>query len=332
MVNGAPGFSWHVSTMGYRWIEQDSTDDQGEKEWYIVTPLVLASTPSLRSYDPTKNPALFRIFADTEDTKEGYLSFANNYGLLNREWRDMFAVDGRRVIGEPLYMWAEEHDDLRNAVEVYDMLQSGDIAGLEQRIKWDQKGRPFYTTCPEGLEAARESLMRAITPALRPDLPPPGPDDAVEGGPFALELILGEDLPVGEPIPAAFAFVRQTVNSHLDGAASARIVRSDSPTGATLAFVPSSLIGAIWLQFAETIAQNKTFRRCQECGAWFETSGQGTRTSRQFCSNACRVRAYRNRIAEAQRLHKEEGLSVEAIAEQLGSDTATVKGWIDRGK
>ena len=56
--------------------------------------------------------------------------------------------------------------------------------------------------------------------------------------------------------------------------------------------------------------------------------GRG-RTDKQFCSNACRTKAYRKRQAEAVRLHG-EGRSLEEIARDLDSDPGTVRGWIER--
>ena len=72
---------------------------------------------------------------------------------------------------------------------------------------------------------------------------------------------------------------------------------------------------------ARAVERNNEFRRCSECGIWFELSPQTARSHKQFCSNACRTKAYRKRQAEAARLHG-EGLALEDIARELESDPA----------
>ena len=42
-----------------------------------------------------------------------------------------------------------------------------------------------------------------------------------------------------------------------------------------LRFVPASLGDAIWLQFAEAVCGDKTFRECLVCGKPFEISPDG---------------------------------------------------------
>ena len=67
--------------------------------------------------------------------------------------------------------------------------------------------------------------------------------------------------------------------------------------------VPSSLIGLLWLQFADAIATNRIFKQCGQCNKWFETTQKAARTDKLYCSQTCRVRAYRTRQAEARELH-----------------------------
>jgi hypothetical protein len=96
-----------------------------------------------------------------------------------------------------------------------------------------------------------------------------------------------------------------------------------------LRIVPKNLMGAMWLQFARGIDGNKDYHRCRTCGKWFEISLEANRPTRLFCKDACRYKFYRERIAAAQKLHL-EGVSIEAIAQHLETDTATVEGWIVR--
>jgi len=61
-------------------------------------------------------------------------------------------------------------------------------------------------------------------------------------------------------------------------------------------FVPSSLIHFLWLQLALHAASNAKLLRCEHCGSAFRV-GTGTRRrdTAKFCSNACKVAAFRER-------------------------------------
>src|SRR5262249_60440765 len=102
----------------------------------------------------------------------------------------------------------------------------------------------------------------------------------------------------------------------------------DEATGRTqLKLVPATLLTALWLQFASAIEGNKRYRRCKECGQWFEVSPETARTSRLFCSGPCPAKAYRGRRHRAREL-RGKGWSFKDIAEELGSDVPTVKKWV----
>lgn len=91
---------------------------------------------------------------------------------------------------------------------------------------------------------------------------------------------------------------------------------------------PVNLHGAMWLQLARAVSENAAFRRCDQCGRWFEVSPKITRKSRKYCSEPCRTQAYRARIATAKQM-RADGKSLAQIAEELGSDKETVRRWVD---
>ncbi len=66
-----------------------------------------------------------------------------------------------------------------------------------------------------------------------------------------------------------------------------------------LGLVPETLRGALWFQFARTIAGNKHHFQCAYCERWIELAPGTMRRSRRFCSDACRVKAYRQRQERA---------------------------------
>ena len=117
----------------------------------------------------------------------------------------------------------------------------------------------------------------------------------------------------GDPIGPALHCMQSLINEHLHHRASPRLLWEQSRDRLGLYIVPEGLIGALWLQFARAVERDARFRQCAECTTWFEVSPGRGRTDKQFCSTACRTKAYRKRQAEAARLHG-EGQSIEEIA------------------
>ena len=85
----------------------------------------------------------------------------------------------------------------------------------------------------------------------------------------------------------------------------------------------------MWLQFAEAVSERKTYRRCRHCDTAFEISlsQTGARTSRRFCTDACKNQFNYQIRVEARRLRAEK-LSVRDIADRLDTTVASVRGWL----
>ena len=63
-----------------------------------------------------------------------------------------------------------------------------------------------------------------------------------------------------------------------------------------MVFAPPDLISAMWLQFAQFACSQAQLFRCQRCGKPFLVgTGTGRRNTAKFCSNACKVAAFRER-------------------------------------
>lgn len=108
-------------------------------------------------------------------------------------------------------------------------------------------------------------------------------------------------------------FVRATVRQQDDGL--------------TMKLEPKSLADAIWVQFLLGVIEQKEYRECEVCGKWFELAPAINRKSRTYCSNPCRNKALRRRMARAIEL-RGAGWTIMEIATELDSDPAVVKGWI----
>jgi len=86
----------------------------------------------------------------------------------------------------------------------------------------------------------------------------------------------------------------------------------DSPTGVTvelrlkedplsgsarLSILPHTLLHALWVQLVLAIDGNVSLRACVQCRKWFTLEAGRGRSDKEYCSDACRMRAYRKRKA-----------------------------------
>jgi hypothetical protein len=204
---------------------------------------------------------------------------------------------------------------MRQALELWDMARNEHVEALSRYIQWVTPHRIVYDSNPD-----RE-------PGETPEPPYMHVRNWIATEEVHPELL--QRFRPGNVIQPALYRVQQVLNEHLKGRVSPRMLWDPQFVHLGLYFVPDSLLGALWLQFAQAIDANKDYRRCRECGKWFVLSPETARTNKLFCSNACRSKAYRKRQVEAQRLYA-EGVPIEKIADKLGSDLKTVRSWVTR--
>lgn len=61
---------------------------------------------------------------------------------------------------------------------------------------------------------------------------------------------------------------------------------------------PENLLAAIWVQFAGAIEGETSFIPCVECSNWIAVAPGSNRPDKIYCSDACKMRAYRKRKAK----------------------------------
>lgn len=118
---------------------------------------------------------------------------------------------------------------------------------------------------------------------------------------------------------------------HLQHVQGRMIVEANVPP--RLSFAPLTLLAAMWLQLALSVAGDKEFRACKHCRRLFElsTDETGFRRHREFCSAVCKTQDYRKRKRAALALAQAGG-SMAAIAERTDTAKATVRGWLSASK
>jgi hypothetical protein len=96
-----------------------------------------------------------------------------------------------------------------------------------------------------------------------------------------------------------------------------------------------TLLGVIYLQFANALSGGSQLRACELCGKWFEVAGGrlagAHRGDKYTCSAACRVRLSRERPGRALAM-REQGKTPREIAEALRVDVNKVRGWLAKRK
>jgi hypothetical protein len=292
-----------------------------------VEPEAAAGNPA--RVTPQPNPALFRFFADLTPDRESILQFANRHGDLFRPTEVTPSGRSGRGPVEPRYgtwlaEWQDQIDKLRRLVGLWELLQREDREGLARHIHW--RTDPAYGpevsfdsdggvgeegVPPLGFQRVRDVIASRY---CRPD---------------GLERFQ-----VGDPVAPARVYLQREIDVALHQT-QARLFAGmdwdDKENRPVFRLEATTLAGAVWLQFADAFSNNRTYSRCRECGAWFEVAPDLARTNRRFCSNGCRSKAYRERQDRARQLFMAQR-TFEQIAEELDSDTATVKRWITGSK
>ena len=116
-----------------------------------------------------------------------------------------------------------------------------------------------------------------------------------------LDPVRGLFTPGNVLVPAGF-LVQGWINAKLEAHTKApEFCMTRTEGRRILRIVPRSLLGAMWLQFAQTLDGSRFHKPCKECSKWFEVSTEktGKRTNREFCSDTCKSTNYRRRKAEA---------------------------------
>src|SRR5579862_6434556 len=210
---------------------------------------------TFRAYAPLdKFTGLFRTFAYTAPTKEGIVKFANEFGSLGYQTDSEDAED-------PVDDYPEDYSE-------YDTTEQREW--LMQQVPKDSRMVDTLAQWKEAIERMRivVDLWDRTQKARVPDA------SAME----LIRVMINNEL-ANEDVHASFEECSKKGRSKL--------------TGFALHFVPKGLLGALWVQFALAVGGNKEYRACSVCGTWMELTPDLYRTTRYYCSDACRSRAYR---------------------------------------
>lgn len=296
-------FQWRVHADGYYCADETLF----ERRFH-------ASSVQYTSYYPLqKYTGLFQDFARLQLTEEAIVSFANNHGFLGASIPSLDASEFPDERSEYIRFWIKEISEMSMCVELWDAIQADDerkIAEHIERFPTEQKPRTIQQgdTVRKGLFCANRIVLddlgiesaAGICPAI------PNPSNVIQEALNTLQF---------------------SINLHIFGLWQTGLTWDESEQRMGICIVPTSLLGAMWLQFAEAVSGRKGYGSCPGCGRYFEVHTENARSDKTYCSEACKSKNYRDRKARALELHT-KGMSLEEIAEALSSKPETVAKWI----
>lgn len=218
---------------------------------------------------------------------------------------------------ETLDGWQMEICAMRMCVDLYDMLASPSarlrlqphFSGFHRALLDDREIVFDYDTEPDTSKRATAPWRSEVRLSDEHHGDPADPDDPGFyyyyrfylyrlGQPIGLYEIRGLYIHERDETVVDFATVMlmAILNAHLRSRVETTLLRDPRDGRPVLFTMPNSLIGELWLQLARTIDSDKRFRQCRECRRWFELSPDKARTDKEYCSQACRSRAYRARM------------------------------------
>ena len=267
-----------------------------------------------RRYQPLRDcPFLFRRFAEMKPDETGVKEFADQFGFLGHgQVLDDITqfTSQKRIIGERLAHWQSQVYTMRILVKLWDSLRENDWVFLGKVIRWTTSEIIQFNPRVEDFS----------------DLP----EIAIGAEPIAAPHSHLESLQrfqPGDTIEPAKVYLMESVKKQLEGRV-ALDFSLNSQGSPILRYSAKNLLGALWLQLAESIIGNAVPKHCEYCKQWFEVSGKkGSRSDKRFCSAACRNQFHLLRQEKARRLHA-QGKRIKTIAKELGASVESVTRWI----
>jgi len=267
-----------------------------------------------RRSDPLRDDqALFRSFAELEATEESVLAFANEHGQLvthsevetGTEQPGDFLERVRPTGSNPTFGstmpdWVERIDEMKAAVSLWEAARSHEIDSFNGLIELDGAG-----ICDPTVSIVVRHLETGLG------------EEPAELDELDRHVWTADDL------------VKRIANKCLvSTGVEPRLDDSANPDELFLRLIPRTLIGAMWVQFADWLQGGRSPSRCKECRRWFSVVLDIRGRRAEYCGDACRFKAYRNRKKSAVELLA-AGRTITEISEELGSDTTTVRKWIE---
>lgn len=275
MIVDASQLRQSVDTRGYEWFEPADTKvgklvlPNAEPPFLVPKGMGRAPRPPMTyPIAPLKFSTLFHELATTPPTKEGIIEFANKFGFL----------------GLGGFVPADCNVQPHTAIDRADTISKYGpfhIPG-EPLSAWVAEIEPIALAyrCWSAIRNEDQEEIARLERLLRPS----------EGNPpSVIAWVAWTDHPIADAL-------EHLINRGLKNRISGVLVRNADGSGWETVFTPQSLIGAIWLQFSQAVA-NGVWRDCEYCGVPFKPKS----TLAKYCSDSHKQLAYQKRRQRARK-------------------------------
>jgi hypothetical protein len=294
MEQPLPEAPWRVCPSGYKWVESRSSLFIADTEGWVLRPLEPYEGGDRIVRGLLELPSsLYREFANLQPTREAIKTFANTHGLLGislikKPKESHPNPRAEIVIDESFETWQNQILLMYAVITVWEAIQDENITTLARYSKVFQAYHELKGMTP--INAAYHFVLNRVNEQFEP-----------------------EYIEYWKPAPqAVLRRVAETLTNRF---------------GTDFQVVPTTLHQALWCQVASWIKGGKPLQECIECKKLFVVNAKSPRSTLEFCSDACRVKAYRKRQEHARQLWA-KGIPLATIAEMVGSDLAAVTRWI----
>ncbi|MEM7412925.1 MAG: hypothetical protein AAF430_22025 [Myxococcota bacterium] len=274
-------------------------------------------------------PPLHRRFSSLfayqgEEALGAVQAFADEFGMLGIWERVPVTVhdaEGEQPWAERVDSWISESLDLRLAMSSWEAAESGTLKEMNERLSWWHKTASASLGSRVGLTESGGEVWANLLPRSSAER-----FDSKELASRRLRQL------VVARVTDQFGGRRRSLHPETESFDPA-VLRRPVLYGDRVEMRDQarSLLGLIWLEFAYSLDIERVEKRCLVCNDVFIVDNRRkTRRSREYCSEKCRMAAYRERKREAVKL-AQRGMTPAKIAKKLDSDTKTVQGWL-KGK
>lgn len=227
-------------------------------------------------------------FLDTYSMSNDVPMFAQKWGFLGAEKFLVSEIDPENSEKIKVYSleagfdWVEANCTIHEILRILTSFERNDVDNLKDLVVWPdefEEGPRHKFIHSDGFEMAPEILQFSDFSS-----------DEVQNWLSSLSH--------GEILRPAKLIAIDKLNQKLKKGFSARVKYGPETEELSFQLRPTSLKTAIFLQLANLLTSSVGVKICQVCSKWFVLNpGQG-RNDKQYCSNACKMRAYRARKKE----------------------------------
>jgi len=318
-------FRWTVPVGGVRLLTEAEGTDLTSDEWHSLGEALVPQGEGRQEIDPlAMTPPLFEVLATAPLEGEALAKLAGRVGLLGLEPPLVTSASGRREAGkrvldrpvECVAQWRSELLRLRDAFELW-----GAVSALAEARREPHRARAAAARLELGERVQLRDGFALLTDPHRGRVTRIGTPGS------EIERLLRANPP--DLLLAGRLALRQALDAQLARHTRLRMVYDEGMRALRLRAGPNSLLGAAWLQLAESAAGGRKARPCLRCAKWFVVKS-GRRGHDRYCRPACR-QAHQRVRSRAYEL-ADGGRSVRGVAKALGVPLWLVQEWFAQRK